>query len=790
MYTSENIKRRNPIGSSTTRDQSAQQPQDDQHHSSSQNRASDPYGQNPLKPAFQQQQHQQAGGGGGGYGHRDHYQFGYAPQRKEYSANKYIRFYQENDYVLIPALLTLVSFWTRFRDIKSSDIVVWDEAHFGKFGSYYIKGEFYFDVHPPLGKMLVGLSGALAGYDGSFGFDSGAKYPDIGFGFMRIFNAFFGAIMVPLAYWTSQELRMSQTACVFAAVLVLFDNAYLTISRFILLDSMLLSATCFVFFCLTRFRNERYDPFSLDWWLWLAMTGVAIGLVSSIKWVGLFVTALVGLNTIEELWDLFGDLSIPKTTYIKHWVARAACLIALPFSVYVASFALHFAILRNSGPGDAQMSSLFQAGLNGNDFRSNPLYVAYGSKVSIKNTGYGGGLLHSHVQTFPEGSGQQQVTCYHHKDNNNNWIIKHVKSAEAPEDTGSPLILRDGNLVRLGHEQTNRSLHSHRIKGPVTSSQWEVSGYGDDSTNDANDEWIIEIVDENSHHPKDGQLRSLSTTFRLRHRILGCLLTAENVNLPQWGFRQIEVTCDTRNRTNSPHSIWNVEQHWNDKLPAGEGNLYKSKFWKDFWHLNVAMMTSNNALIPDPDKEDVLASNPSQWPLLAVGLRMCGWGDDTIKFYLLGNPIAWWGGTLSLGVFALTVAYYIVRRQRKFQDVSPMEWEHFVAAGKLLVGGWFLHYVPFCVMGRVTYLHHYFPALYFSLLLFSLVIDHFVNRPRVSSKVRNAVWAIAFAAVTFTFFFFWDVSYGIRGPAAETMTSRQWRGAWNIIDDHKPNTFI
>lgn len=70
---------------------------------------------------------------------------------------------------------------------------------------------------------------------------------------------------------------------------------------------------------------------------------------------------------------MFGDLSLPKTTYIKHWVARAACLIALPFSVYVASFALHFAILRNSGPGDAQMSSLFQAGLNGNDFRSNPL---------------------------------------------------------------------------------------------------------------------------------------------------------------------------------------------------------------------------------------------------------------------------------------------------------------------------------------------------------------------------------------------------------------------------------
>ncbi|KAG0362241.1 Protein O-mannosyltransferase 2 [Gamsiella multidivaricata] len=694
----------------------------------------------------------------------------------------------QNDSILIPLILTLLSFWTRFRDIKASDYVVWDEAHFGKFGSYYIKGEFYFDVHPPLGKMLVGLSGALAGYNGSFGFESGATYPDMNYGFMRLFNAFFGAIMVPFAYYTAQELRMSRTACAFAAFLVLCDNAYLTISRFILLDSMLLGSTCFVVFCLVKFRNERHDPFSLDWWLWLAMTGVAIGIVTSIKWVGFFVTALVGLYTIEDLWDLFGDLNMPKPTYIKHWVARAACLIALPFSVYVASFALHFAILRNSGTGDAQMSSLFQAGLRGNQFTSNPLEVAYGSKVTIKNTGYGGGLLHSHVQTYPEGSGQQQVTCYHHKDSNNNWIIKRAHGLST--DFEEVQTLRHGDLVRLVHEGTGHNLHSHRIKAPLTSNQWEVSAYGSDDVVDSNDEWKVEVVEEQSSHPKNGVVRSLSTTFRLRHNILECLLTAENKNLPQWGFRQIEVFCDQRNRTTSPHSIWNVEQHWNDKLPAGGDSTYKSKFWKDFWHLNVAMMTSNNALIPDPDKEDVLASNPSQWPLLAVGLRMCGWGDDKIKFYLLGNPIVWWSGTLSILVFMSTCALYIIRRQRKFQDISPAEWEQFQYAGKILVGGWFLHYAPFCIMGRVTYLHHYFPALYFTLLLFSYILDHFLYRPAVSARTRAIVWVVAFAAVAGTFLFFWDTSYGIKGPVYPRMKNRQWRAAWNIIDDHKPNTFI
>ena len=41
--------------------------------------------------------------------------------------------------------------------------------------------------------------------------------------------------------------------------------------------------------------------------------------------------------------------------------------------VYMACFKIHFLILNHSGPGDAQMSSLFQANLVGNDFSASPL---------------------------------------------------------------------------------------------------------------------------------------------------------------------------------------------------------------------------------------------------------------------------------------------------------------------------------------------------------------------------------------------------------------------------------
>lgn len=93
----------------------------------------------------------------------------------------------------------------------------------------------------------------------------------------------------------------------------------------------------------------------------------------SVKWVGLFAIALVGIYTVEDLWDKLGDLQMPKQTYIKHWVSRIVCLIVVPMVVYLISFALHFALLYKSGDGDAQMSSLFQANLQGSSLGQNPL---------------------------------------------------------------------------------------------------------------------------------------------------------------------------------------------------------------------------------------------------------------------------------------------------------------------------------------------------------------------------------------------------------------------------------
>ena len=202
------------------------------------------------------------------------------------------------------------------------------------------------------------------------------------------------------------------------------------------------------------------------------------------------------------------------------------------------------------------------------------LDVAFGSKISLKNMGWGGGLLHSHVQTYPIGSGQQQVTCYHYKDNNNEWNVM-PRWDEPPYNPNGPIkFLAHGDVIRLVHVPTTRNLHSHSVVAPVTKLNWEVSGYGNETIGDKHDYWVVEVVDDikrgrdvkkYGRDDERGRIHSLTTRLRLRHEDLGCYLRAANSILPQWGFKQVEVSCDKANNPRDAHTYWNVESHSNDR---------------------------------------------------------------------------------------------------------------------------------------------------------------------------------------------------------------------------------
>ena len=191
------------------------------------------------------------------------------------------------------------------------------------------------------------------------------------------------------------------------------------------------------------------------------------------------------------------------------------------------------------------------------------------------------------------------------------------------------------------------------------------------------------------------------------------------------------------------------------------------------------MMTSNNALVPDPDKQDDLASHWWQWPILNVGLRMCSWDDATVKYFLLGNPIVYWGGTASLGALGALVLWYLVRWQRGYTELSPNDIQHIHYSGVYPLIGWVFHYLPFVAMARVTYVHHYYPALYYTILTAGFMVDW--TTQKLNKKVQWAVYSVLYVVIIGLFLLFKDIVFGMEG-SNHKWAYLKWFSTWKMVD--------
>jgi len=643
-------------------------------------------------------------------------------------------------------------------------LLTYDVYSFGGFASKYIKGKFFMDVHPPLAKMLLTLAGWLAGFDGGFDFkDIGKDYlePGVPYVAMRLLPALCGVATIPIMFLILKTLGCKTTSATLGAGLVLFgmyhlsvtykktvilinaftENGLVTQSRLILLDSPLIFFTAFTALAWNAFMNlHEQGPrmaFTKKWWTWLALSGLGLGATVSVKWVGLFTIAWVGSLTALQLWTLLGDSkTVTPRLWFKHFFARVFCLIVIPVAFYMAMFAIHFRCLVNPGDGDGFMSSEFQATLNGKGMADVPADVALGSKVTIRHHNTQGGYLHSHNHMYPTGSKQQQITLYPHADTNNVWIFENqtqpldasgtVINGTDAWDKLDPSWVMDGTVLRLYHTATNRRLHSHDVRPPVSEAEWqnEVSAYGYDGFDgDANDYFRVEIVKSMSDGAEaKTRVRTIETKFRLIHLMTGCAVFSHKVKLPKWGFEQQEVTCARQGTL--PNSIWYVEsnEHAALGLNAEKVNYRNPGFIGKFWELQKVMWVTNAGLV----ESHAWDSRPPSWPILNRGINF--WGKDSRQIYLIGNPLIWLSTTAAIAIYIAFKGLAIIRWQRSCNDYSHMQFKRFDYELGMSVLGWAFHYFPFFLMQRQLFLHHYFPALYFGIIVFSQLFDFVTTR--------------------------------------------------------------
>ena len=182
-------------------------------------------------------------------------------------------------------VLSALGFLTRFWGLLAPNEVVWDEVHYEHFAGAYFTGNYYVDVHPPLGKLLFAATAKVLGVSGAVLANNGPAP------LLRVLPALCGALIIPLVYLLLREIGAGRRTATIGAAFLLVDNALLVESRFILPDVPLLFSGLLA---VLLFAKARHASGTARAGL-IAATAVAGGVAIAIKWTGLSALGLIGL---------------------------------------------------------------------------------------------------------------------------------------------------------------------------------------------------------------------------------------------------------------------------------------------------------------------------------------------------------------------------------------------------------------------------------------------------------------------------------------------------------------
>lgn len=257
-------------------------------------------------------------------------------------------------------IVLVVSIASHFAYFGHPNEVVFDEVHFGKFISGYLTHEYFFDIHPPLGKLLISGMGWLTEFKPGFSFANiGEKFPDNGYVWLRLLPTIAGTLLPPILALLALELGLSRWTAFSLGILIALENGMIVQSRLILLDSFLLLFGFLGLYFYILYRNKKRRA------IFLVLTGLFCGLSFSVKWTGL---SFLGIILLLQLVDSLKKISL------KSLKISLLSLILLPLAIYISVFVIHLNLLSKSGPGDAFMSQEFKKSLIGSsDYQNQSL---------------------------------------------------------------------------------------------------------------------------------------------------------------------------------------------------------------------------------------------------------------------------------------------------------------------------------------------------------------------------------------------------------------------------------
>ncbi|KAI9501501.1 Dolichyl-phosphate-mannose-protein mannosyltransferase-domain-containing protein [Coemansia spiralis] len=678
-------------------------------------------------------------------------------------------------------LLTLVAFLLRVYKINRDPRVVWDETHFGRFASNYLAHTFYLDVHPPLAKLLITLMFRLLGYSGLFDFASGHAYPsNVPIRAMRIVQAAIGSLLVPSTYYLCRCLEMPLDASWLASVFVAFDNALVGISRIVVLDSMLLLANSLVVLALVRLL--AFDKRSVAAWvIRLLVLGLALGVVCScsMKLVGILTALLACIYVATDLISTFtNSKSIPKAKTVAIAFIHFATLLLLPLSIYTLSFWIHFKLFRDYTPSADNMGSEYSVSLNGSALQLQPLQIYNSSFVAIRAASFPFEYIAAKkIKQANDGSAAIQLSTTRLFEIHDYLKINLIQRASTINGSSA---IANNSLVSLQApgSSSHISVHYNYSFG----GQGLSVGFAEHAPKYSMAQplfvWKLKEEPRKQKQINVPGIAPIFSKFRLVSLFGGCELAINHAHYLQRVqpsksmMHEYSLYCVTGKGT-----VWTIEH----QLPTENHKIHNiSKhaqpgFIKSMISYNRLMHEINGMLISDPDKYSIVESTPFSWPFLRLPMPMVEWSGNKIKYMLIGNPLLWWTSALvCIFVHPLLIALNRMLCQRSKNKVSL----HLsLKSESLLWSFWAINYFFFFGLCRVTYLHHYLPALYFALLLLasyvyrvSWMLAAMVLPPNALTNERlSFVWYIQVAVVFLVIlssYFVAPMTYGIVNPCA------------------------
>ncbi|OHT09246.1 Dolichyl-phosphate-mannose-protein mannosyltransferase [Tritrichomonas foetus] len=209
--------------------------------------------------------------------------------------------------MLILVFLTFFSFWLHNFLIQFPDKPVFDEAHFGSFTNFYVHGEYFTDIHPPLGKLILFVFAKLNQYDGNTNFrNNSIPYPNVDYVGLRQAPALFSTFCSPLIYVAMRCFGFSIIASFTAGLMVMCDSSMIVEGRFILTDGILHFFTCLAILSTSAVLTQI--PYTPEWWLSLVFNGFSVGCAVSTKYTSLSLCPFVGLIHFIQLLEIHQDM--------------------------------------------------------------------------------------------------------------------------------------------------------------------------------------------------------------------------------------------------------------------------------------------------------------------------------------------------------------------------------------------------------------------------------------------------------------------------------------------------